>query len=145
MKPQSYLLVAAILVAAILLLWPRSPNHPPTIIQETQPPAPTVTGGDPAVPSAPVPPLDAPIRSAIRAPEVPSIEVNPESPPEPTVAFQIARQQAMLKTLERRLAATEAQWSHSSEPDERQTLQEQIHILRAELTNQQTILRDLQE
>jgi hypothetical protein len=145
MKPQSYLLVVAILVAAILLLWPRTKQPPTPIHQESPLPAATVTGSESAIPSAAFPPLDGSLRSAVPAPEVPDIEVNPESPPEQTVAFQIARQQAMLKALERRLAAIEAQLSNSSEPAERETLQNHIQILRAELTNQQAVLRGLQE
>jgi len=145
MKPQSYLLVVAILVAAILLLWPRRTDRSTPVNQDSQHPAPTVTVGESAVPSAELPRLDASVRSAVRAPEVPDMEVNPESPPEQTVEFQIARQQAMLRTLERRLAATESQWRNSSEPAERQTLQDHIQILRTELTNQQAVLRGLQE
>jgi len=145
MKPQSYILVVAILVAAILLLWPRTKQPPTPIHQESRLPAPSATGGKPSASSADLPPLDASVRTAVRAPEVPDIEVNPESPPEQTVEFQIARQQAMLRTLERRLAAIETQLSNSSEPAERQTLQNHIQILRAELTNQQAVLRGLQE
>jgi hypothetical protein len=144
-KPQSYILVVAILVAAILLLWPRMTHRPTSINPESQLPAPTVSGGEPAAPSAELPPLDASVRTPVRAPEVPDIEVTPESSPELTVEFQIARQQAMLRTLERHLAATESKWRNSSEPAERQTLEDQIQILRTELTNQQAVLRGLQE
>jgi hypothetical protein len=71
--------------------------------------------------------------------------VTPESPPEQTVAWQIARQEAMLKSLQRHLESSETKWRATVDAAERQTLESQIEILRTEFTNQQAELRRLKE
>jgi hypothetical protein len=145
MKPPSYVILVALLLAALLLLWPRTTDRSTAVKQEGNLPAPAVTGNQPTATTRELPRLDVPNRSAVRAPEVADMVVNPESPPEQTVEWQIARQQAMLKALQRHLATTESKWRNTTEPAERQTLEEQIQILRTELTNQQAVLRGLQE
>lgn len=147
MKPQSFLVLVALLLAAIFLLWPRMGNRTMPSELGDNPPHPTFERVGPDASFRGLPRVSAPDGGLpdLRAPEVADIEVAPESPPEQTVEWQITRQQAMLKTLQRHLESGELKWRNATDPVERQTFQNQIEILRNELTRQQAELHRLQE
>jgi hypothetical protein len=145
-KPRSYIILAAVLLAAIFLLWPRARTRHEPLQPEGEPPPSTIGRPGPRS-SEELPRLESAddTRARLLAPEAATIAVTPESPPEQSVAWRIARQEAMLKVLQRHLESSEAKWRTSTDATELETLQSQIEILRTELTNQQAELRRLQE
>jgi hypothetical protein len=146
MKPRSYIILVALLLAAIFLLWPRTrvPREPAQ--PEVAAPPPAVERAGPGSSGKP-PRFQEPDnnRARLLAPESSTVAVTPELPPEQNIAWQIDRQEAMLKSLQRHLESSETKWRASVDAAERQTLQSQIEILRTEFTNQQAELRRLQQ
>ena len=146
MKPPVYVVVVALLLAAIFIVWPRGRYDPeppepvgipsPTIGELEDPDAGSGEFLQPEI-------LDGSPRGA-RVPAMVEIEVTPESPPEQNLEWQIAQQQAMVKALQRYIEATEAKWRAATGDLERQSLEEQIEVLRTELTNKQGELARLQ-
>jgi hypothetical protein len=147
MKPQSFLVLVALLLAAIFLLWPRMGNRTMPSESGNNPPHPTVEGTGPDAAFRRLPRVSGPDGAPpdLRAPEVADIEVTPESPPEQTVEWQITRHQAMIETLQRHLESNELKWRNATDTGERQTLQNQIEILKNELTRQQAEMLRLEE
>jgi hypothetical protein len=146
MKPQSYLVLVALMLASIFLLWPHTGNRTVPSDLGDNPPHPTVEEAGPDASFRGLPRVSAPDGGPDpRAPEAADIEVTPELPPEQTVEWQITRQEAMLEALQRHLASTESKWRNTTDPAERQTLQSQFEILTNELTRQQAELLRLEE
>jgi hypothetical protein len=147
MKPQTYAIVAALLLAAIFLLMPRTRSNPesPTPGRSAQGSANEI--GDAVVSSRGFSRDevgDGP-RLEGRAREVAEMGVAPEPLPEQSLEWRITRQQAMLEALRRHLEAAEARWRTATSELDRQTLLDQIEVLRTELTHQEGELSRLQE
>jgi hypothetical protein len=145
MKPPVYIVVVALLLVAIFIVWPRARHTEPLEPVDTSPPKTGELGDSDAASREFIQPeiLNGSPRGA-RVPAMVDIEVTPESPPEQNLEWQIAQQQAMLKALRRHIDATEAKWQAATSDLERQALQEQIEVLRTELTNKQEELIRLQ-
>jgi hypothetical protein len=146
MKPQFYVILVALLLTAILLLWPRARDPRELTQPDVAPPPSTVERARPGSSRESSRLQDSDnARARLLAPESATIAVTPESPPEQTVAWQIARQEAMLKALQRHLESSETKWRTTGDAAERLTLESRIEILRSEFTNQQAELRRLKE
>ncbi|MCL4178965.1 MAG: hypothetical protein KJ072_14635 [Verrucomicrobia bacterium] len=147
MKPQSYVIVVALFLVAIFLLWPGKQS-------DSLPPAPAPQGPASTLESpAPVPrsPELSPLREGsegsprgARVPAMVEIEMNPETPPEQSLQWQITRQQALLQALQRHLDASETRWRNATNEADRQVFHDQIQVLKQELSLQTEALTRLQ-
>jgi uncharacterized coiled-coil protein SlyX len=146
MKPRVYIIVVALLLAAIFALWPRMTDRPEPAEPKASSPTSERQSAVPGRSSPVLQPSKAETRgrALLAAPEVPAIEVTPETPPEPTVEWQVARQEAMLQALRRHVASSEAKLRATTDAALRQSLEQQIDTLKIELTHQQAVLSELQ-
>ncbi len=148
MKSRVYVVVVAVLLTAIFFLWPGTKLAPVPIETDSGNRGAPATGEarDAAPPSLKrVPPAaGADPLPAVRGPEADRVDVVPEAPPEQTAEWQITRQQAMLKALQQQINNGEERLRNAKNNLERETLQNQIEILRKELATQKEEMKRLQ-
>lgn len=146
MNTKYTIIIAVLVIGAGVLLWPR---QQPTSI-EPSPAGEFSAGVNSAKPVMPVSPPPGTANSSsneveVRVPEYLEIPLAPELPPEQTVEWQTTRQMAMIKALQHHLEALQAKLGEANDPTQKQSIEEQIQILRTELIHQQATLQKLQE
>lgn len=146
MKSKYFFGVVVLLTIAIVLLLPGNGNDPAApdaedraraVRERSNAAATSIDGTSPGE-------RESSSRGA-RVPRMVEPEMAPELPPEQTLEWRITRQQAMINVLQRHLEAAELKWRGATNEADRQILQDQLQILRAELSQQQTGLSKLQE